>query len=240
MQKESKYNIYTDASFDDNLKFGTYAIIIMHENKVVKTISKRCNIDLKNSTECEVFAIYQAINIILTCFFNKNKFQKFCINTDCSVAREFFVQKNKNINIFKENLELIKIIKNIYENISKKLTKENCSFNIKWIPRKNNKIAHKYAYSIFKELRTNNYKNELLLIDKNVFIDILLKLNKIQYEIIIYLIKSSNEQKLVNLTQKEVAEDLNMSICAINKNFKVFINLSILEKIKNGRYALLI
>lgn len=240
MQKESKYNIYTDASFDDNLKLGTYAIIVMHENKIVKTISKRCNIDLKNSTECEVFAIYQAINIILTCFFNKNKFQKFCIKTDCSVARDFFIQKNRNIKIFKENLELIKIIKNLYKNISKKLIKENCSFNIKWIPRKNNKIAHKYAYSTFKELRGNNYKNELLLIDKNVFIDILLNLNKIQYEIIIYLIKSSNEQKLINLTQKEVASDLNMSICAINKNFKIFINLSILEKIRNGKYALLI
>lgn len=240
MQKESKYNIYTDASFDDNLKLGTYAIIVMYENKIVKTISKRCNIDLKNSTECEVFAIYQAINIILTCFLNKSKFQKFCIRTDCSVARDFFIKKNKNIKIFKENLELIKIIKNMYKNISKKLTKENCSFNIKWISRENNKIAHKYAYAIFKELRMNNYKNELLLIDKNVFIDILLKLNKIQYEIIIYLIKSSNEQKLVNLTQKEIASDLNMPIYVINKNFKVFINLNILEKIRNGKYALLI
>ena len=93
---------------------------------------------------------------------------------------------------------------------------------------------------MFQKLKVSDERKELLLIDKNVFMDILLKLNKIQYNIIIYLINISNEEKLINITQKEVANDLNISIYEINKCFKIFISLCILEKIRNGKYALLI
>lgn len=239
MQMEDNYNIYTDASFDDALKLGTYAIIVMQENKIVKSISKKCRIKVENSTECEVFAIYEAINIILNCFINKNKLQKFCIKTDCAIAREFFINNNK-IKIFKENSDMLVTMKDVYKKLSKKLAKKDCSFKIKWISRKSNKIAHKYSYSIFQKLKVSDNRKELLLIDKNVFMDILLKLNKIQYTIIIYLINNSNEEKLINITQKEVANDLNVSTYEINRCFKLLMNLSILQKIKNGKYFLLI
>ena len=238
MEQESKYNIYTDASFDDITKLGTYAIVIMQENKIIKVISKKCRIKLENSLECEVYAIYQAINVILSCFLDKNKLQKFCIKTDCVMAREFFL--NKNNKIFTKNLELSVIMKKNYEKVSKKLSRNKCSFKIKWISRKINKVAHKYSYSTFQKLKMIDEKRELLLIDKKSFIEILLKLSKIQHEIIVYLINVSNEEKMIIKTQKEIAEGLDMSLCEINKNFKEFINLSILEKIKNGKYVLLI
>lgn len=240
MQQESKYNIYTDASFDDSTKLGTYAIVIMQENKIIKVISKKCRIKLENSLECEIFVIYQAINVILSCFIDKNKLQKFCIKTDCVMAREFFINKNNKNKIFANNLELSVIIKKGYEKISKKSARNKCSFKIKWIPRKSNKIAHKYSYSTFQKLKMIDQKRDLLLIDKKSFIEILLKLSKIQYKIIVYLINVSNVEKMIIMTQKEIAEELNISLCEINKSFKEFINLSLLEKIKNGKYALLI
>lgn len=240
MEQESKYNIYTDASFDDSTKLGTYAIVIMQENKTIKVISKKCRIKLENSLECEIFAIYQAINVILSCFLNRNKLQKFCIKTDCDRAREFFINKNNKNKIFTKNIELAMIMKKNYEKVSKKLSRNKCSFKIKWISRKINKVAHKYSYSTFQKLKVIDDKRELLLIDKKSFIEILLKLSKSQYKIIVYLINVSNEEKMIIMTQKEIAEDLNMSLCEINKSFKEFINLSILEKIQNGKYALLI
>ena len=51
MEKESTYVIYTDASFDDFTKIGTYSIIIMKDNKIKKRIAKRCRIQLNNATE---------------------------------------------------------------------------------------------------------------------------------------------------------------------------------------------
>lgn len=240
MERESKYSIYTDASFDDSTKLGTYAIVIMQENKTIKVISKKCRIKLENSLECEIFAIYQAINVILSCFLDKNKLQKFCIKTDCVMAREYFINKNNKNKIFTKNLELSVIIRKNYEKILKKLSRNKCSFNIKWISRKINKVAHKYSYSTFQKLKAINEKKDLLLIDKNSFIEILLKLTKIQYKIMVYLINISDEEKMVIMTQKEIANNLSISIFVINKSFKIFMNLNILEKIKNGKYALLI
>ena len=34
MEEEKAYEIFTDASFDDVTKVGTYAIVIMQENKM--------------------------------------------------------------------------------------------------------------------------------------------------------------------------------------------------------------
>ena len=73
MEKESTYVIYTDASFDDFTKIGTYAIIVMQENKVLKRTAKRCRIQMKSATECEIFAVYQAINLVLNNYLKKWK-----------------------------------------------------------------------------------------------------------------------------------------------------------------------
>ncbi len=68
-----KYNIYTDASFDSNNNVATYSIIVMAENKILKSYSKKSRIEIKNSTEIELFAVYQAMNLILSCYIDKSK-----------------------------------------------------------------------------------------------------------------------------------------------------------------------
>lgn len=73
MEKEATYVIYTDASFDDFTKIGTYAVIIIQGNKVLKRTAKRCRIQMKSATECEIFAIYQALNIILNRYVKKER-----------------------------------------------------------------------------------------------------------------------------------------------------------------------
>lgn len=65
MENEEKtYEIYTDASFDNKTKLGTYSVTITQENKVIKAFGKPCEKRLSNSVESEVFAIFQAMNII--------------------------------------------------------------------------------------------------------------------------------------------------------------------------------
>lgn len=61
---EEKYEIYTDASFEDNAKIGTYSVVVKKEEKIVKTVSRKCRIKLKNATECEIYGVYQALKII--------------------------------------------------------------------------------------------------------------------------------------------------------------------------------
>lgn len=58
MEEEKSYEIYTDASFDDETKVGTYAIVIIQGNNILKVISKKCRIKIEKSTECEIFAIF--------------------------------------------------------------------------------------------------------------------------------------------------------------------------------------
>lgn len=64
--------------------------------------------------------------------------------------------------------------------------------------------------------------------------------NKSQFSIIIYLFSISNQEDLILTTQKEVSKTLNISISMINKTFSKLKELQILEKVKNGRYMLLI
>lgn len=54
------------------------------KKKVIKSIAQKCNIQLESSTECEVFAIFRAINIIEGSLLKKKIAQKFWLRTDCS------------------------------------------------------------------------------------------------------------------------------------------------------------
>lgn len=232
------YTFYIDASFDDIGKVGTYAIIVMQENVVIKTIAKKSRIHIKNSTECEIFAIYQAINVILSNYIKKDKMQKFKIITDCVAARDFFVEKKKEINVFENKKDLSIIMKKNYKKLNAKLSKKGCSFILKWVSRDNNKIAHKYSYAIFQKLKGNSDKKDFLIVDKRLFLEIISNYNKNQCEVLCYLIKIANEQKIINKTQKEIAEILNLSASLINKIFRELINLNILGKEKDGKYSL--
>lgn len=243
MKRQKKYNIFTDASFDPKNNIATYSIIIMTENKILKSFSKRSRIEIKNSTEIETFAVYQAMNLILSCYINKKESQLFCINTDCSQVPIFFENENSKMRIFKNNEDIKKDMIKTYNVICKKLSKKDCGFTLKWISRDLNKIAHNHTYNMLKRIRKNkNFKNSKddLLINKDTFCEILSNFNKSQYSILIYLFNISNQEGLVLITQKEVSETLNISISITNKTFCKLKEMKVLEKLKNGRYMLLI
>ena len=238
--EEKAYEIYTDASFDHQTKIGTYAIVVMQGGKVIKTMAKQCNAQLEKSTECEIFAIFQAINVISSTLLDSSKIQKFWIRTDCSIARDFFVNENNHFKIFVNNKQMADLMKNVYKNMCKKLSKKGCSFRLKWIPRGSNKIAHKYSYSIFQKLKETNDNKNVIVIDKKSFIEILKKFNKNQCDVILYLFDISNENNLILNTQNEIAESLQISSSTINSIFQGLIKLSMLAKIQNGMYSLLV
>ena len=241
MNEEENFIIYTDASFDEKSKTGTYGIIVIKDDNKIKTITKKCRIQMNNSTECEIFAIYQAINLILSCYINKGKIQKFRVRTDCEIAREFFIEKNDK-KVFQNNVEIKDEIKNIYRKICIKLSKYSSSFKIKWIPRNTNKIAHNHSYATLKKLKNNSNSlvNEIILIEKKSFLEILTKITKKESRIIIYLFENLNDQKIISITQEELSKYLNLSITTINNLFKKLIALNVVEKLKNGKYAILI
>ena len=76
--------------------------------------------------------------------------------------------------------------------------------------------------------------------DKKSFFEILTKLTKKEIQIIMYLLNNINEQKIILITQEDISQSLNISNPTINKCFKQLINLNIIEKIENGKYAVLI
>ena len=169
--------------------------------------------------------------------YKQRKNTKFRVRTDCEVARGFFIEKNDK-KIFQNNLE----IKNIYRKICIKLSKYSSSFKIKWIPRNTNKIAHNHSYATLKKLKnnSNNLANEIILIEKKSFLEILTKITKKESRIIIYLFENLNDQKIISITQEELSKYLNLSITTINNLFKKLITLNVVEKVKNGKYAILI
>lgn len=243
MKKQKMYNIYTDASFDNKSSVATYSIIIMLENKVLKSYSKKSRIEIRNSTEIEVFAVYQAMNLILSCYISKSESQVFCINTDCIQVPLFFENKNNKMKIFKHNEDIKKDMIKTYNVISTKLSRKNCSFSLKWITRDLNKIAHKQTYNMLKRVRKVNKLNvskDDVLIDKNIFCEILENFDRRQLSVILYLLNSVGQDSLILITQKTLAENLNVSISIINKTIKKLNQLKILEKVKNGKYLLLI
>ena len=242
MNEEENFIIYTDASFDEKDKIGTYGIIVIKDNNRIKTITKKCRIQMNNSIECEIFAIYQAMNIILSNYINKNRIQKFRIRTDCEVARDFFIQKYDNKKLFQKNFEIKNDMKNKYRKICIKVSKYNSSFKIEWVTRKENKIAHKYAYATLRKIKntSKNLANEIIIMEKKSFLEILTKLTKKEIQIIMYLLNNINEQKIILITQEDISQSLNISNPTINKCFKQLINLNIIEKIENGKYAVLI
>ena len=240
MEKENTYTIYTDASFDDFTKIGTYSIIIMQSNSVLKRIARKCKMQMNNSTECEIFAVYQAINIILSVYLKNNKQQKFKIRTDSIDAKNFFDKRQNNLKIFVDKTELIDIMRKTYNKVCKKVSKRNGSFSLIWIPREANKMAHKWSYTAFQKLRGYSEKKEILLINKDSFFKLLLNGEKTQNEIIKYLFSNSDEQKLILKTQKEISNSLNIPISIVNKSINNLIKLDVLEKVKNGKYEILL
>ena len=85
-----------------------------------------------------------------------------------------------------------------------------------------------------------NVSKDDVLIDKRIFCDILAKFDKRQLSIILHLLNNVGQDNLILTTQKAIAENLNVSISIINKTIKELNRLKIIEKVKNGKYLLLI
>lgn len=239
MDYEKEFKIYTDASFDYKTKIGTYSIVITQEEKIIKAFGKKCKVQLENSTECEVFAIFQVLNLIESNLIKNNMAQKFYIRTDCSVALEIFIKNNK-VKLFNNNIELLNNIKDSYKRVETRLNKENCYFELQWISRKLNKIAHKYAYNAFKKMKVKYKQSYISLSEIKIFLNLLQSDKANQYRVIAYLFQNSNEEKFILKTQNEIATDLGVSLYNINKIFQEFIKLNVIEKVKNGKYLLLV
>lgn len=240
MEKESTYVIYTDASFDDFTKIGTYSIIIMKDNKIKNRIAKRCRILLNNSTECEIFAIYHSMNIILNCYIKNNIKQKFKIRTDCKSAVDFFTSKEISCNMFKNNTELLKSMKNTYKRVCQKLRGTESGISLIWIPREANKVAHKWTYNAFQRLKGYTDKKEIAVINTNALLELLSENQENYGTMIKYLYAVSDEQKVIKKTQEEIAQALDISTTRANCYLNKLVKLDMLRKIKNGKYALLI
>ncbi len=240
MEKENTYVIYTDASFDNDTKDGTYSVIVTQDNKVLKRIRKAIKFQLNNSEECEIFAIFQAFNIINCNLLNKKKKQKFNLYTDSTSARDFFIENKYSESSFQERQDLLATIKQTHRGIKRNLSRKDCSLKIKWIPRQQNKTAHNSSYSAFKKIKLSNYKKELILIEQESFLEILQKFNKEQYKVIVYLIQIANQENFIKRTQSEIAQNLTIPLSSLNKIMQKLIELDIIAKIKNGEYSLLI
>ncbi|MCI8272839.1 MAG: reverse transcriptase-like protein [Clostridia bacterium] len=239
MKQEKVYEIFTDASFDDEMKIGTYAIVIKQENKIIKAFGKKCRIQLNSATECEIFAIFQVLNLIESNLIERNIIQKFYIRTDCNVAMEIFI-KNSKAKVFKNNVTLLKNIKKSYKRVKSRLINKDSYIDVKWIPRKLNKIAHNYSYSVFKKVRSQKKENHSSLLEMKEFMKLLQGNKSKQYMMVVYLVQKSNEEKMILKTQKDMAIALEMSLYSVNKTIRELIRLKVIEKVKNGKYLILI
>lgn len=233
------YEIYTDASFDNKTKIGTYSIVITKDKKVVKAFGKECKVTLEGSAECEIFAMFQAMSIIEGSLIKKNENQNFLLYTDFNGARDFFLLGKKKVKTFKKNGELKNKIRKTFKRIKENLNDE-CTFNIKWISRDNNKIAHKYSYSVLKKATSKEYKKNIAIFDRKGLLKYLKKFDSKKHKVLIYLHLIKNEEKIVIKTQKEIAKALELSNSYINKIFLELIKFNMLKKVKNGKYKLLL
>lgn len=235
--KEAKcYEIYTDASFDENSKLATYAVVVTKEEKILEVFAKRCKLKVEKSTECEIFAIYQAINIILTKYVNEYKYQKFLIKTDCQSARDFFVCKEMEIKAFEYNPEIAVMMTKVYEKLSRKMSRKMCSFKIRWISEKQNKIAHQYTHTAFQKVRKNmtqanksGVKDEIVVLEKQQLLNMINKLSSNQRKVLSYLMESQAHNGMLQLNKEQIAKSLNLSIHTMTRAISMLKKLHIIE-----------
>lgn len=239
MQSKEVYEIYTDASYECISKIATYALVITKKKKIKNIISERIFINLDNSTECEIFAIYQAIIIIKEKLYKNKSGVRFILKTDCTTVKDFF-NENKKVKLFKNNISLHNKIKETYQKCKEMLLKSGNTFKLKCISRNINNIAHKYSYAIFRNFRKNMKYEECIWIEKKSFLKLLQEINSKQIKVIIYLFQMSNSENIIFKTQSQIADELGMNITFVNKTFKKIAEMKLIEKVKNGKYALLV
>ena len=237
MKKQKEYEIYTDASVNNITKIATYSIIISSENKILRTVAKKSYIPIENPTEIEILAIFQAINILFNCYFNKNEKQKFSIKTDCISARDFYLQ-NKKMRIFKKDNTIQNKMKNTYKDFYADLSKAGSELKIKWVPRNSNKIAHKYAYGMLKSAEILNRDNDDITINVNTLCEMLSEFSKDQKMIFQHLLSLTDTEDFIRTTQSSIASSLKISNSSVSKTIRKLSEFNIIQKIGRGKYLL--
>lgn len=241
------FEIYTDASFDDNSKLATYAVVVTKEEKILEVFSKRCKLDVQKSTEVEIFGIYQAISLILTKYLNQNKYQKFLIKTDCQAARDFFVNNQTEVKAFEYNPEIAVMMSAVYQKLTKKLARKDCSFKIKWISEKDNRLAHQYTYQTFQTVKRNmqlveenKAENEIIVMEKKQLMKVMNELSKNQRKILSYLMEIKKENGMMEFDRQKIATTLDLSVHTVSRAVSVFQKMNILGMKHEERYEMLI
>lgn len=235
MLSKDLYEICTDASYDYERKVSTYGMVVTKNNKPIKKMSKRTNILILTSIESEIFAIYQAMKFVDS-EINTKKPKEIVIKTDCIEARNFFL--HRKVNVFKNNADVKKLILNQYKKLCRIYYGNGNNFKIIWISRKINKDAHNIAYSKMLRARKKHIAN--CIVKKGNFIEYLIKFTKNQYEILNYFIISSDSENIVFTTQNELSNNFKISNGSISKCMRFLFYLNILDKVKNGKYQILL
>lgn len=235
---EGTYEIFTDASFDDCTKLATYSVVIIKNKKLQKAFAKKAKTEMFGSTECEIFAIFQAMLIIENNIIQDQKVKKIYLSTDSSATKNFFKGKTKT-KIFKKNLKLCNEIKTTYGRINNKMKEKNIDFELRHISREKNKIAHRYSYETFKNCKKEDPKNDIMK-KKNELAQFYEKIGLKMGKVLIYLFLISNEERNILKTQNEIAKALSISSTKVNRIFYKLRELKILEKKGNGRYFLML
>lgn len=241
------YEIYTDASFEDVNKLATYSVVITSEGKTLEVFSKRCKLDVQKSTEVEIFGIYQAVSLILMKYLNQNKNQAFLIKTDCQAARDFFINHNTELKVFEYKPEIAVMMMSVYQKLTKKLSRKNCSFKIKWISEKDNQLAHKYTYQTFQMVKRNmqmakenSEKDEIVVIEKRQLMNIMNELSKNQRKILSCLMEMPKENGMLEFDRQRIATELDLSIRTVTRAVAVFRKLNIIGVKYKESYEMLI
>ena len=161
-----------------------------------------------------------------------NKYQKFSIKTDCKAAMDFFVNNSTEVKAFEYNPEITIMMLDVYQKLTKKLTQKNCSFEIKWISEKDNKLAHQYTYQTFQTVKRNMQtakgKNEIIVMEKNQLMKVMNELSANQRKILCYLMETKKENGMMEFDRQKIASQLNLSIYTVVREVAIFQKLNII------------
>lgn len=157
LKKDGKrvYNIYTDASFDRNVKRSCIAFLVKDENnKIVKLQAK--NIRSKAIGESEKKAIFYAITSAYE-YIRKDKDIEVVIHSDCQGIVNEMCHIHKKL---KENPWDRACNEREYKSTLVKLAKILNNISFHWIPREENVEAHMLAQESYRQwLKRANIHN---------------------------------------------------------------------------------
>lgn len=149
------YNVYTDASFDRNVKRSSIAFIVKdEENNIVDQKSK--NIRSRAITESERKAIFYAIASAYE-YLRKDDNIQVVIHSDCQGTVNEIINIQKKL---KDNPKDRISTTGEYKSTLVKLAKIVDRISFQWVPREENEEAHMLAQQSYRQwLKSANIHN---------------------------------------------------------------------------------